>query len=227
MSDRCWTKVICRPEHRALFEEEGFAEDPHEAPKDLPGAIAMVNEGAIGAGDSLFRELAERGGVPFYATHGAGVEYGEGRYACDGKSLVNVDCTGGSCPVVEVGPDGVPNQDQMKNVAEYYNILTTAKDAISGLPRVRVPPERKWSSADEILEAMDPKLFREQRSWLLEVREAIQEGRLIDTGDGEWDEAVYALGGLVHLLDDVADYAHDVLGMDCLLEEEGGGTDGD
>lgn len=217
MGDAAWTKVICRPEHRAVFEEEGFAEEPGEAPKDLPGSAAMIDEQANYGAWSELDAIAKEGGVPFYGEHGAGVEYGEGCYACDGKRFSSVDCRhGGGHPVVDVGPDGVPDRDQLEQVAEYYEVLAAAKKAISeGVPR-----GMQWKSSDEILKGMDPHLLRDQRRWLLAVMTALRDGQLVDAGGMSWDGAVDAFDGLTNLLDDVADYAHDVLGMDCLLEEK-------
>jgi hypothetical protein len=163
------------------------------------------------AGDSEMRELAAKG-IPFHASHGGGYEYGDGSYACDGRHLVHVDCLhGGGLPAVEVNDAGSPNADQMHLVHEFGEVLAAAKRAIAA----GLPPGLRWKSADEILKVMDPALFREQR-WLL--------GRLV--GDarrsrtGPIDAAdVDLLDGLKSMLDDIADYSHDVLGMDCLLRE--------
>jgi hypothetical protein len=216
MSDAAWTKIICRPEHRAVFEKGGFREDPYETPKDLPGAAAMIDEQANYGAWSELQAIAKKGGVPFFGQHGAGTEYGVGRYACDGSRFVTVECGhGGGDPVVEVGPDGIPDKDQLKQVAEYYEVLAAAKKAISeGTPR-----GMQWKSSDEILKGMDPHLLRDQRRWLFEVTTALRDGQLVDAGGVSWDGAVAAFDGLSNLLDDLADYAHDVLGMDCLLEE--------
>jgi len=214
MGDFAWTKVTCRPEHRAVFEAIGF--DDESEPADVPGALALVNSEANYAADSEFREIAAKGGIPFHAVHAAGGEYGDGRYACDGKRLVHVDCSyGGGFPVVEVDDDGGPNQDQLHVVHEYHEILAATKKAIAeGLP-----PGRRWKSADEILEAMDPPLFREQRRLL---------GRLIEDARASITGPISAadvdlLDGLDSLLDDLGDYSHDVLGLDCLFEDRHGG----
>jgi hypothetical protein len=66
---------------------------------------------------------------------------------------------------------------------------------------------------------MDPALFREQRRWLLATVQAIRDGTLTDAGGLHWKSAGDLLDGLDSMLDDLADFSHDVLGMDCLLEE--------
>jgi len=68
---------------------------------------------------------------------------------------------------------------------------------------------------------MDPALFKEQRRCLLEMAGEVGGADAPDEG-----HRADLLDGLTNMLDDLADYGHDVLGMDCLLEErraEGGG----
>lgn len=213
MSDCAWTKVTCRPEDRAVFEEYGFDDDSE--PADLAGALALINEAANYGGDPAFREIAAKG-IPFYAVHAAGDEYGGGFYACDGKRVVGVErLEGGDCPAVEVSESGEPDSDQLALVRDYYAVLAAAKRAISE----GVSPGSRWKSADDILKGMDPALFAEQRRWLLIILESIREGTLSDADGLNLESAVDPLDGLMNLLDELTDYAHDVLGMDCLLEQ--------
>ncbi|MBN1772540.1 MAG: hypothetical protein JXB32_14820 [Deltaproteobacteria bacterium] len=214
MGDHAWTKVTCRPGDRAAFEEMGFDDDSE--PPDLPGAVTLVNDQANYACDSEFRDLAAKG-IPFIAKHASGDEYGDGRYACDGRRLVHADCLhGGGFPAVEVDEAGQPDPDQLHLAHDYYDVSAAAKKAITA----EVPPGCRWKSADDILRAMDPALFREQRRWFLAAVQAIRDGTLADAGGLDWESAGDLLDGLDSLLDDLADYAHDVLGMDCLLEEQ-------
>jgi hypothetical protein len=210
-------KVTCRPEHRAVFEAVGFDD---EEPSELTGAVTLVDESANYANDSELREIARRG-IPFIAKHANGDEYGAGFYVSDGRRLVEVECLhGGDLPAVEIGDDGEPDGDQMHGVHGFHEVLAAAKKAIAeGLP-----PGRQWKSADEILKGMDPTLFREQRRRLLAL---IEDARRSITGPISAAD-VDLLDGLDNLLSDLADFGHDVLGMDCLLEEpeqqaEGGG----
>jgi hypothetical protein len=209
LGDHAWTKVTCRPEHRAAFEEVGFDDESESLDSTLvPGALALVNDQANYAADSELREIAKKG-IPFYAVHAAGDEYGEGCYAADGKRLIHVDCVRNGGPAVEVGDDGEPDADQLHLVHDYQEVLAAAKKAIAeGLP-----PGFRWKSADEILRAMDPALFREQRRLIIDLVESASK----DRGDG--GHRADLLDGLDSLLADLADFAHNVLGMNCLLEE--------
>ena len=212
MGDCAWTKVTCRPEHRAAFEEAGFDDDSETA--ELPGAVTLVNSEANYGADSELREIAARG-IPFYAVHASGGEYGDGRFACDGRRLIHVDCLhGGGLPVIEVDEDGTPDADQLHLVHDYHETLAAARKAIvEGLP-----PGRRWKSADEILKAMDPTLFREHRRRLGQM---IEDARRSITGPISAAD-VDLLDGLESFLDDLADFANDVLGMNCLLEDRPG-----
>ncbi|MBI5486486.1 MAG: hypothetical protein HY905_04060 [Deltaproteobacteria bacterium] len=206
MSDCCFMGLVCRKEHRADFEEMGFRLE-EERPD---GSVYMIDEQAGYANDSDLRGLAGKG-IPFHAENGPGGEYGDGRYACDGHRVVQVDCIQGAGPAVEVGEDGEPDADQMHTVHDYYEVLAAAKQAmVEGLP-----PGRRWKSADEILKAMDPALFREQREALIRLAGEAGEGIAAPLRAAQ----VEKLDGLINLLDALADYAHDALGMDCLLEE--------
>ncbi len=127
MGDRCGMSLVCRPEHREILEEIGFyvVETRHDG---LHMEAAEMNY----AGDSEMRDLAAKG-IPFHASHGGGYEYGDGRYACDGRRLVHVDCLhGGGPPAVEVDEDGNPNADQMHAVHVFNDVLARAKQAIAG-----------------------------------------------------------------------------------------------
>ena len=206
MSDCCFMSLVGRKEHQTVFEAIGFRLE-EERPD---GTVYMIDEQASYANDSDLRALAGKG-IPFHAENGPGGEYGDGRYACDGRRVVQVNCMHGGEPAVEIGEDGEPDADQMHAVHDYYSVLAAAKKAmVEGLP-----PGRRWKSADEILKGMDPALFREQRRslrWIIE-----DAGRNITRPISAAD--VDLLDGLESMLDDVADYAHDVLGLDCLLEE--------
>lgn len=127
MGDRCGMTLCCRPEHQGVLEEIGFhvVETRHDG---LHMEAAEMNY----AGDSEMRDLAAKG-IPFHASHGGGYEYGDGRYACDGRRLVHVDCLhGGGPPAVEVDEDGNPNADQMHAVHVFNDVLARAKQAIAG-----------------------------------------------------------------------------------------------
>jgi hypothetical protein len=72
---------------------------------------------------------------------------------------------------------------------------------------------------------IDGPLLRNQRCLLLKVMDAASRGRpYVPETDGDRD----LLEGLVALLDEIADQAHDRYGLDCLLEEgsDEGGTEG-
>jgi hypothetical protein len=198
--------LVCRKEHQTVFEAIGFRLEE----KRPDGTVHMIDEQANYANDSDLRGLAGEG-IPFHAENGPGGEYGDGRYACDGKRIVQVVCIQGGGPAVEVGEDGEPDSDQMHRVHDYFEVLAAAKRAIvEGLP-----PGRRWTSADEILRGMDSGLFREQRRLLGRLIEDARHGIAgpINAADAD------LLDGLDGMLDDVADFAHDVLGLDCLLEE--------
>jgi hypothetical protein len=211
VGDHAWTKVTCRPEHRTAFEEIGFDDESESLDSTLvPGALTLVNDQANYAADSEFRDIAEKG-IPFYAVHAAGDEYGEGCYAADGKRLVHVDCVCNGGPAVEVGEDGEPDADQLHLVHDYQEVLAAAKKAIAeGLP-----PGLRWKSADAILRGMDPAAFRDQRRLLLALVDRGKSGSSNELTAADADQ----LDGLESMLDDLADFAHDVLGMDCLIEE--------
>ena len=143
--------------------------------------------------------------------HAAGDEYGEGCYAADGKRLVHVDCVCNGGPAVEVGDDGEPDADQLHLIHDYQEVLAAAKKAIAeGLP-----PGLRWKSADEILRGMDPAAFRDQRRLLLALVDRGKSGSSNELTAADADQ----LDGLENMLSDVADFAHDVLGLDCLIEE--------
>ena len=206
MSDCCYMSLVGRREHQAVFEGMGFRLE-EERPD---GTVYMIDEQAGYANDSDLRGLAGKE-IPFYAENGPGGEYGDGRYACDGHRVVQVDCMHGGEPAVEVGEDGEPDADQMHAVHDYYSVLAAAKAALG----VKHPSVRRWKSADEILKAMDPALFREQREALIRFASDVGEGNTAPLSAAQ----VEKLDGIINFLDEIADYAHDVLGMDCLLEE--------
>ena len=206
MGDRCGMTLCCREEHRGILEEIGF----HVVESGADGLHMEAAEMNYG-GDSEMRELAAKG-IPFYSVHAAGAEYGDGRFACDGRSLIHVDCLhGGGPPAVEVDEHGDPDPDQLRLVSDYYAVLAAAKKAIAE----GRPPGYRWKSADEILKGMDPALFREQRRRLGQL---IEDARHSITGPISAAD-VDLLDGLDSMLADLADHAHDVLGLDCLLEE--------
>jgi hypothetical protein len=64
---------------------------------------------------------------------------------------------------------------------------------------------------------IDGPLLRNRRCLLLKLRDAASRGKpYVPEADGDRD----LLEGLVALLDEIADQAHDRYGLDCLLEEE-------
>jgi len=198
--------LVSRKEHQAVFEEIGFRIEEERPDR----SVYMIDEQANYANDSGLRGLAGKG-IPFHASNGPGGEYGEGCYACDGRRVVQVDCLQGGGPVVEVGEDYRLDGYQLQHVLDYYEVLAAAKKAIAE----GVPPGRRWNSADEILQEMDPALFREQRRRLGQL---VEDARRSITGPISAVD-VDLLDGLGAMLDDLADFAHDVLGMDCLVEE--------
>jgi hypothetical protein len=119
--------LACRREHRAVFEAIGF----HVEEERDDGTVYMVDEQANYANDGDLRALAGKG-IPFHAENGPGGEYGDGRYACDGRRVVQIECIQGGGPAVEVGEDGEPDADQLHDVHEYYRVLAAAKKAIVG-----------------------------------------------------------------------------------------------
>jgi hypothetical protein len=127
VSDCCWISVTCRKEHRTVFEGMGF----HVEEERDDGTVYMIDEQANYANDSDLRALAGRG-IPFLAENGPGGEYGDGRYACDGQRVVQVDCIQGAGPAVEVGEDGEPDADQLHAVHDYHAVLAAAKKAVVG-----------------------------------------------------------------------------------------------
>ncbi len=64
---------------------------------------------------------------------------------------------------------------------------------------------KPYSEGEHLLRSIDGPLFREQRQLL---------DSLITEANGN------VLYGLVGLLDEIADYIHDVHGIDCLLAED-------
>lgn len=69
--------------------------------------------------------------------------------------------------------------------------------------------------AEQIISKIDGPLFKEQRRAILQLLEWKVSNKPMLT-----DEQVIALEGLINLLDEIADCAHDVYGKDCLLVEE-------
>lgn len=83
MGDRCYMSIHCRREHAPRFEELGFILD-HDDPKQAH--VLMVDEQASYAHDGDMPT-----DVPWYGGSAAGSNYGEGRWSCDGTTVLGID----------------------------------------------------------------------------------------------------------------------------------------
>ena len=85
------------------------------------------------------------------------------------------------------------------------------------LPENPTPPRPapRWTSADEILRAMDPRMFAQQRETLINISAKAKEHAIGPCYESD-------IEGLLNLLDELADYTTDTLGMDCTIHAEDG-----
>lgn len=221
MSDRFWMKITCREQDRATFEKLEFEEDGAE---EVKGALTMTT--MCGSWHDL--ELLSALAVPFFGVHEAGEDGAAGCFASYDGHYVHVAALRDYvfAPVVVVAPEGL-DSEAISHVNEYYKVLQKARLAI----QASIPPGKRWDSADEILKGIDAAEFKEQRAWLTKVISALDRGFLVDSVAPNcinWKSAAEKLMGLQSLCDALADYAHDVLGKDCLFEtkEEDDGSEG-
>jgi hypothetical protein len=83
MGDRCYMSVTCRRQDKAQFEELGFRIEFEQSPESL--VIEMVDQEANYAhADQMPAD------IPYTGWNGAGSNYGDGKFACDGKKYAEV-----------------------------------------------------------------------------------------------------------------------------------------
>jgi hypothetical protein len=219
MGDRYWMKITCREKDRDAFAEAGFEE---EGAVEIAGAPSLATTGSIYTLDRL-DELAAKG-TPFFGVQEADEEGTAWCFAAYNKRLVRQKALRayGFTPIVVVGTSGIADKESLAHANAYYEVLGKATLMIKG----SVALGKQWKSADDILKQIDGPEFREQRVWLTKVVSALEKRQLVEAPDVfNWLPAAEALEGLQNLCDALADYAHDVLGKDCLCvtkEDEDG-----
>lgn len=216
MADHCFLRVTCRPEDRAKFEALGFHNEFNHAEHNplFPGSLTLICEEAPWGQWVELKKLA-KDKVAFYVDQ----DKGEGELlplvrVSDGvdSSVMPVIEYGGD-PAIEVEEDGPADYD-VEAARRFHRIKG---NFMSILLREKMP-----ESADAILQSVDGPTFREQRRCLITLAnmgnhpDAPNPGNLNLSDPG----VLHDLNGLISFLDDLADYAHDKLGKDCLLEEK-------
>lgn len=115
MGDRCYLQITCRKSDQERFSD---LLDAHESTDADPTVRMSVDEANYGYmtmdGDS--GELPND--VPYIGFHGAGGNYGQGKFACDGTTFRYVECTDYGYAIAFDG-DGNPDVEALAAVREY------------------------------------------------------------------------------------------------------------
>ena len=132
MNDPCFMEVVCRRIDFERFRKLGFDEftDPEDlcAYEGRPDLIRVEDPNA---------PVAHNGDmpadIPYFGYHGAGCEYDDMAYACDGAEYAEAERTAGGELMAAVDDSGNVIAASLARVRNYLHVLARARQAL-GLP---------------------------------------------------------------------------------------------
>lgn len=127
MGDRCYMHLTCRREDRELFEDIGFFLE-YDQPPERP-ILEMVDEEANYAHcDEMPKNVA------YYGYNGAGGNYGQSSFACDGRRYAEVE-TGyhGGFVVAWDAVRNRPTPESLRAVRRYSHVENKVQELFEKL----------------------------------------------------------------------------------------------
>lgn len=119
MSDRCSVYVTCRVRNAGRICSAMGLQEGDTVPSTTGVPLVQCADEETSA---CVEDQAPRN-IPHLGSHGEGYEYPPGRWACDGKRWVYVTTNvNDDCPVVRVGPNGVPDPAELATVRLFWEV---------------------------------------------------------------------------------------------------------
>ena len=118
MSDRCYMELTCRRQDVQKFEALGFVAQSWNNPDGKSPLILMVDEEANYAhsGDMPTD-------IPYHGFNGSGGNFGQGSFACDGKTYAEVETGHGGGFVVDWNEHQQrPSMRSLRSIRRYLKI---------------------------------------------------------------------------------------------------------
>ena len=161
MGDRCYMEIVCRREDVPLFEQVGFLlrggcsfRDGRlqcDYADEAGSAVVHLSQDEanyacqVGSGSAGFGLLPK--GVPFYGTHSAGGDYGDGVFATLGRSLDYATALqNSSAPAVELHPiTGKIDPRRLRAARHYLKTLAKVQAKFIALLKGQKPPASSGS----------------------------------------------------------------------------------
>lgn len=121
MGDRCYMQVTCRRQDQSTFEALGFHVEFEQSP-DSPIVELIDEEANYAHADHLPTD------IPFTAWHGAGGNYGDGKFACDGNHYAEVSANRDGFVVRWDEATNQPAQESLARIRDYLAIHQTVQE---------------------------------------------------------------------------------------------------
>ncbi len=116
MSDRCYMELTCRRQDQKRFEALGFTAQDWK--QDRPDLVVMVEEEADYAHSGKLPT-----DIPYHGFNGSGGNFGQGSFACDGRTYAEVETGHGGGFVVDWDETrNRPSATSLKNIRRYLKI---------------------------------------------------------------------------------------------------------
>ena len=133
MGDRCHMRITCLRKDQELFEEIGFHVDFDQTPDST--IIEMVDEEANYA---HYDEMPTN--IPYSGHNGAGGEYGESSFACDGRRYAEVETGFGSGFVAQWdAAKKRPTAESLRAIRRYLHVYDKVQKVFTVLAQTRTP----------------------------------------------------------------------------------------
>ena len=120
--------VTCRRQDKARFEELGFRVELEE--NENSPVVEMVDEEAnYGHYDELPTD------IPYYGSYGAGVNYGAGNVACDGRNFEDVPANSDGFVLAWNYRFGLPKLKSILRIRRYLKLEHRVQRLFKALPK--------------------------------------------------------------------------------------------
>ena len=140
MGDRCYMHITCRREDQELFQQIGFHLEFDQSPD--ASVIEMVDEEANYA---HYDEMPTN--IPYYGYNGAGGNYGQSSFACDGRHYAEVETgfDGGFVVAWDVLKNR-PTPESLRAVRRYRHVYNKVQAKFEKLSTKSTSNQRKEPS---------------------------------------------------------------------------------
>ena len=133
MGDRCHMRITCRRQDQELFERIGFHLDFDQTPDSA--IIEMVDEEANYA---HYDEMPTN--IPYSGHNGAGGNYGESSFACDGRRYADVETGYGSGFVAQWDTAKKrPTAESLRAIRRYLHVYDKVQKMFTVLAQPATP----------------------------------------------------------------------------------------